>query len=53
MKNYLIRREDFFDAYALGQIPEDCYLNIGSIWGTICLTQEQKNKYTFPIELLT
>jgi hypothetical protein len=51
-KLYLIRTEDFFTAMARGEIPEDCIREAGTIWITLALTDEERNKYTFPIDLL-
>lgn len=52
-KLYIIRRQDFFDALLKGQIPEGCIMGVGSLWMDLALTEEEKNKYTFPICELT
>lgn len=45
----IIRREDFFEALALGQIPEDCNLQAGNLWCSLALTNEEQSAYSFPI----
>lgn len=51
-KLYLIRREDFFQAIAEKQLPPDCLFQSGQIWLSVLLTEEEKNKYKYPIELV-
>ena len=48
-KHYIIRRQDFFEAMAKNQIPEDSLGCIGSLWVNIFLNDEEKQNYTFPI----
>jgi hypothetical protein len=50
---YLIRREDFFQARSLGQLPEGCVLECGSIWITVSLDLNERKRYQFPIALLS
>lgn len=52
-KLYVIRTQDFFNALTKGQIPECSLKYVGSLWTELLLTEEEKNKYTFPICELT
>lgn len=52
-KLYVIRTQDFFEAQTRGQIPEGSIMRAGSLWMDLALTEEEKNKYTFPICELT
>ena len=49
-KLYVIRREDVFIAIAKGQLPHGSTVEAGSIWVTVALTDDERNKYTFPID---
>jgi hypothetical protein len=50
---YLIRTEDIFEAIKIGQFsPDKVFLEVGSIWATVDLTDDERSKYTFPISLL-
>lgn len=50
-KVYVIRREDYFRAVSLGQLSLNVrILWAGTIWMQILLTEEEKSRYTFPIE---
>lgn len=51
-KLYLIRREDFFQALAENNLPDDCVSLAGSIWMSVRLTEEEKAKYKYPIEAI-
>lgn len=51
MKMYVIRTQDIFKALAAGQLPGDCFRHIGTVWADVALTDEQRKKYTFPIDL--
>lgn len=48
---YVIRREDYFEAFMLGQLTYETQIfDAGSIWMTVFLTDEEREKYTtFPI----
>jgi hypothetical protein len=43
---YLTRRQDFFEAMAKGVIPDDSLREYSSIWMTLLLTQEEKDRYS-------
>lgn len=47
-KLYIIRRIDFFDAQLKGQIPEGSLMQMGTLWCTLALTDEEAEKYTYP-----
>ena len=54
MKRYIIRTQDIFDAIACGQLKHDGNygFQIGALWATLSLTDEERKGYTFPIDIL-
>lgn len=44
---YVALRQDLFEAVMCGMIPQDCNLQVGSIWITFYLTDEEAEKYTY------
>jgi hypothetical protein len=49
---YVALRQDLFEADMRGMIPQDCNLQVGSIWITFYLTDEEAEKYTYKKEKL-
>jgi hypothetical protein len=50
---YSIRREDFFKAVAANQIPDDCIIQVGSLWMVVALTHIQRMNFIEKSELKT
>ena len=51
-KVYIILREHVFLAIGKGQLPQDCFVEAGSLWCYVALTDTERTAYTYPIELL-